>query len=226
MAYARLPDTFPFAIETMSAGNAATGALCRYMAWSAGNRTDGFVPDGIAEIVGNKKERDALATLGLLEPVVFGEVRIATGRISKKADVRVVMPADGYWMPQYHVYNISALEDEAASEKGRKGGLASAEARTPEPQRGEPPVEPQVEPTVEPTGQDKTRHQDRTRNQANPAVKDDKKRDAAADDSEEGHRIAPTDEVVVAGQNDARDDDNAVLDALDFEEITETVWRP
>jgi len=218
VAYARLTDTFPFQMETVAAGNPAIGALCRCMAWSAGNRSDGFIPEKIARAIGSPKELDALAAQGLLDPAGFGEVRVATGRIGKKPDVRVVMPGDGYWMPRYLVHNLSALEDEALSEKGRRGGVASGQARSPERgsrDAGEPQVHPgvelQVEAVAEPTRQDKTRHRDKTRNQSNPAVKEDVGATYKAGGDRNSDRTAPSGGLVPAGQDDARASDEPLL---------------
>ena len=137
------------------------------------------------------------------------------------------MPGDGYWMPQYLVYNISAAEDEALSEKGRKGGLRSAEARAPEHPGGEPPIEPRVEqlvkvtaePTVEPTRQDKT-GQDKAGTKATPATRDARQGDASTD------RVVPVDESANQGQHVVREADDADRFAdLDLAEIARAVRR-
>src|SRR4051812_28601667 len=113
MGYFRIPDTFPLELEVVAAGNAAVGAYCRCGAWVAQNGTDGFVPDTIASMIGSRKELSILERHHLLEKVVMGEFRFATGRVgTNKPDVEVVMPDNGYWLPAYLTYNITAHEGE------------------------------------------------------------------------------------------------------------------
>lgn len=131
MGYYRLPDTFAFSMKTVAAGNASVGCYCRLGSWAAESRSEGFVPTDIANMIGSRKELDALQRHGLLEAVAVGEVRFVTRRVgSKKPDAEVVMPADGFWMVDYLIHNLTRREGEALSDErrkaGREGGLARA----------------------------------------------------------------------------------------------------
>ena len=130
MAYARIPDTFPFAEAVVDAGNHAVGAWARMLAWTAGNGRDGFIPAPIAAMIATKKEIAALARSGLVDSVTVGEVRVASARVSDRPDVEVVMPADGFWLADFLTWNISAGEAQGLSARGRKAGQASAAARS------------------------------------------------------------------------------------------------
>jgi hypothetical protein len=126
--YARVPDTAAFDGRVIEVGNAAFGVLCRLMAWSAGNRTDGFVPKSIAEMF-PKRELAMLEEHGFVQRVVAGELRRVGGRTNRREDVEVVMPAAGLWLVEYLVHNVTASEELVRVERARKGGRASGEAR-------------------------------------------------------------------------------------------------
>lgn len=189
MGYFRLPDTFPFASETVAAGNAAIGAYSRCGAWIAGNGTDGFLGVAIARMIGSPKELETLTKHHLIEKVVAGEVRFATGRVgSNKPDTKVVMPEDGYWLPAYLTYNITALEGKELSERGRKGGRASGLSRLAKPDI-EPEVDRQVEQHVDERLNRQVRSgQDRT-GDVNPALTEEKG-NLDASESTQGGEVA------------------------------------
>jgi hypothetical protein len=126
VAYARLPDTFPFQGAVVSAGNAAVGALARLMAWSACEGSDGFVPVAMAEMIATRKELHALEANGLIEHVATGEFRNVGHRVNNKADAEAFMPGEGYWIVEYLRWNVTAAEGRALVERGRKAGKASA----------------------------------------------------------------------------------------------------
>jgi hypothetical protein len=129
MGYARLPETFPFEDRVVRAGNCAVGALARMLPWIAANRTDCFVPKHMAALIASESEIDSLLAASLATPVNQLDVRVATGRISSRPDVEVVMPSDGLWLPDYLTWNVSATEEKEASEKAREAGRASGAAR-------------------------------------------------------------------------------------------------
>jgi hypothetical protein len=149
VSYARITDSFAFAAATLAVGNAAAGVYARCTAWIAAERSDGFMPNGLAEMIGNREELEALVSHGLLDQVSAGERRLASSRIGiNKPDAEIIMPADGFWMPAYLAHNLTAFEGEAhaqaLSDKGRKGGQASARVRSVQRQ-----VERQLGPEVE-----------------------------------------------------------------------------
>ena len=148
MMYARLPDGFGFDARVIAAGNAAVGALTRMSAWAAGNASDGFVPDAVVRMIGTPREITGLEDCGLVERVIAGEKRLSVQRVGGKDDVLVVFPADGVWLSDYLTWNLSAAEGRELSERGRKGGRASAAARA--ARQAQPQAERGVQLDVEP----------------------------------------------------------------------------
>lgn len=146
--YARVPDGYAFAAPVLAAGNAAVGALARMSAWAAGNASDGFVPDAVVRMIATTREINSLEASGLLDRVTAGEKRLSVQRVGGKDEVLVVFPADGVWLSDYLTWNLSAAEGHELSERGRKGGRASAAARA--AHRGELQAQPQVELDVQP----------------------------------------------------------------------------
>lgn len=106
MPYLNVDDDFPFHRKSIAAGNAALGLWVRCGAWSAGEGTDGRIPEELAKAAGKPGELAALLRAGYWEPAEDG----------------------GWQMHDYTDHNMSAEEWRLLSEKrsaaGRKGGTA------------------------------------------------------------------------------------------------------
>lgn len=203
VGYGRVPDTFSFASEVVAAGNAAIGAYSRCLSWVALNNTDGFVPKGIASMIGSRKELDALETVGMIEAVAAGEVTEATGRVSKKPDLSVSMPEDGYWLRDYLTYNIAAVEVAEIAAKNRRAGRESARRRSSDSdsqqrvqQRAEHEVDQQVNKALD-------RHV-RSCQVKSPKIKPSVTAESESSPTAQGDETAPAGTSVSVGENDAR----------------------
>jgi hypothetical protein len=145
MSWVRIDDSFCFASTTVAAGNRAVGALVRLMAWACEDRSDGFVPTGIVQMIASNSDVTRLVATGLAERVNGGERRVVGGRSGRRPDVQVQMPGAGLFLPTFLETNLSRAEGVVLAERGRKGGEASGRSR-----RGEPQVQQEVEQQVQP----------------------------------------------------------------------------
>lgn len=119
MAYTKLDDQFhshPKLQLARKDANAVAGIYARALSYCGAGLTDGFV-DGFW--VGSIATAKLLATVTLVElweQVARGEMRTVTGRKDsgrrKRDDVTVVMPASGFFIPDYLHYNASREEIE------------------------------------------------------------------------------------------------------------------
>jgi len=132
MSLASFPQEWAFAAWVIEIGNGPFGALSRMLCWSAGEGTHGYVPPEIAKSIASKSEVDVLLKNGRLEKVAAGEVREATGRIAHRKSERVVMPSDGYFIPDFLVYTQTVEEKERAREQRVRAGKGRAKQMWPD----------------------------------------------------------------------------------------------
>lgn len=67
MVWFKVDDGMPFHAKTVAAGNAAMGLWVRAGAWSAGQLTDGFVPDHMVRSLGTAAQASVLVKVRLWE---------------------------------------------------------------------------------------------------------------------------------------------------------------
>lgn len=127
MGWVRLDDRLCLDAKIVAAGNAAVGAWIRALSWAAQQRTDGFVPAGVAVQFGSAKELEAVTRSGLWRSVIEGDTHVVTGRRDPSGrrrldNVVIVAPGPGYLIENYVKYNPSKAEGERLSEARREAG--------------------------------------------------------------------------------------------------------
>ena len=137
MSWARLDDRFHSHPKVLAAGNAGAGLYCRALSYCADYGTYGFVPKAWAKMAGTTAECTRLTDAGLWVAVVAGEARDVVKRKDtggrKRDDVTVVMPADGYFVPDFLHFSMTREEwaeiKRKRAEAGSKGGQGKADAQ-------------------------------------------------------------------------------------------------
>lgn len=110
MSWAKLDDRVTFHPKIVSAGNTAVGIWLRMITYSCAQRTDGFVPESVARMIGSSKEIERTAKHELIHRV-----------------------DGGYLVHDFHEYNPTSDDDNGKKDKraesGRIGGIKSGIAR-------------------------------------------------------------------------------------------------
>lgn len=117
MSWAKLDDQFHSHPKLHLAGkraNEVAGIYSRALSYCGAHQTDGFVPEGWALSIADRKALELVLSCGLWVRVAHGESFVVTDRRDsgrrRQPDVTVVFPTAGFFIEDYLHFNPSRQE--------------------------------------------------------------------------------------------------------------------